>query len=29
MEKKYTDAENLIKDKKVIIHTMPKHFMNS
>ena len=29
MEKKHTDAENLIKDKKVAIHTMPKHFMNS
>jgi len=29
MEKKYTDVENLIEDKKVIIHTMPKHFMNS
>jgi len=29
MKKKYTDVENLIEDKKVIIHTMPKYFMNS
>ncbi len=29
MKKKHIDAENLMKEKKVIIYAMPKHFMNS